>query len=144
MNRRIEQLRALSLRERWLLPVVAFLLPTVALLLWFTGYNRTKSLMGRFIVKGRFEETDKSALPEVQHIARMVTVAARHGPYRANCLKQSLVLWWLLARCGISSEIKFGIQQESERFPGAHAWVEYAGVTLIDSQEFHQRISSFG
>ena len=130
--------------------VAMVLLPLVALSLRLVEFKKTRNILGRFISdeSGQIEpnpsEIDTTDIERACVIARMVAVAAGHGPYRANCLKQSLVLWWLLAVQGIASEIKFGVQRESEQFVAGHAWVECAGMILIDSQEFHQRISSFG
>ena len=88
-------------------------------------------------------------LPEAKHLsearvaARMVSVAARHGVYRTNCLKQSLVLWWLLGRRGISSEIKIGVNKEGAGPLNAHAWVECGGHPLIGSEYTKQQFSAF-
>ena len=60
------------------------------------------------------EVDPKSASPP-QVIARMIAVAAAHGPYRANCLKQSLVLWWMLARRDTHSEIRFGVPKVQDQ-----------------------------
>ena len=65
----------------------------------------------------------------------MVGIAARHGPCRANCLAQSLVLHGLLAMAGIPAELKFGTpypDPDLARFT-AHAWVEYSGINLSDA-----------
>ena len=143
-------MRELSLFEWRVMLVAMVLLPLVALSLRIVEFNKTRNILGHFIPdeSGQKEqnpsEIDTTEIERARVIARMVAVAAGHGPYRANCLKQSLVLWWLLAVQGIASEIKFGVQRESEQFVGGHAWVECAGMILIDSQEVHQRISSFG
>ena len=73
----------------------------------------------------------------------MVAIAAAHGIYRANCLKQSLVLWWLLSRRGIKSEIVFGAQRDVVDDFNAHAWVECNGINLSDSEEVQQRFAAF-
>jgi len=145
MKRRIEQLRELSLFEWWVMLVAMILLPLVALSLRLVEFKKTRNILGHFISdESGQKEPNPSEIEKTCAIARMVAVAAGHGPYRANCLKQSLVLWWLLAVQGIASEIKFGVQRESEQFVGGHAWVECAGMILIDAQEVHQRISTFG
>ncbi len=143
-------MRELSLFEWWVMLVAMVLLPLVALSLRLVEFKKTRNILSHFISDGSGQkdlnpsEIDTTDIERACVIGRMVAVAAWHGPYRANCLKQSLVLWWLLAVQGIASEIKFGVQRESEQFVGGHAWVECAGMILIDSQEFHQRISSFG
>ena len=104
MNKRIEQLRTLNMFEWWLMLVAMLLLPVVALSLRIFEYNKTKNIFSHLIsdISGQ-KEPDPTEIEKACVIARMVTVASRHGPYRANCLKQSMVLWWMLARHGISS-----------------------------------------
>jgi hypothetical protein len=61
-----------------------------------------------------------------------VNVAAALFPGRAHCLERSLALQFVLGRCGIPTEIKFGAQPYRFR---AHAWVEHAGVPVNESPE---------
>ena len=68
-----------------------------------------------------------------QMVARMVSVAANHGLYRANCLKKSLVLWWLLKRKGIEADLHIGVQKKGELLD-AHSWVKINGSVLIDDE----------
>ena len=76
------------------------------------------------------------------NIAKMVTVAANHGPYRANCLKKSLITWWLLAKKGIQSELKIGVNKQEGNF-NAHAWVEFHGAVVNDAADIEKRFSLF-
>lgn len=140
MKRKIEQLLALSLNEWGLMITAMVLLPGVALSLHMNGYRRARTLMHRFIRVNSSEVEIKNA----HVIAHMVAVAATHGPYHANCLEQSLMLWWMLARHRIHSEIRFGLLNVPEETFGAHAWVECNGEALSGSQEFQQQLSVFG
>ena len=145
MKTRIEQLRALSLFEWRVMLVAMLLLPVVALSLRILEYKKTRNNLSRFISdESGQKEPNPSEMQMACVIARMVAVAAGHGPYRANCLKQSLVLWWLLARHGISSEIIFGVLKEKEGSPGAHAWVECYGTNMSDTEKIQQRFLAFG
>jgi len=144
MKRRIEQLKALSLDEWRLLLTVMVLLPIVALSLRIKGFKGTQNSMRSLMPKeSALMEPDESELKNARGIARMIAVAAGHGVYRANCLKQSLVLWWMLARRGIKSEIVFGVQKEAIEHFDAHAWVECNGINLSDSEEVQQRFAAF-
>jgi hypothetical protein len=60
-----------------------------------------------------------------------VGIAARHAPYRGNCLSQSLTLWWLLLGQGIQSDLRIGVTSPPGRFE-AHAWIEYDGAVIND------------
>jgi len=137
VKRRIEQLRALSIFEWWLMLVSIILFPFAALLLWVVGFNRSQSLLRYFITAGmKRNDSTSFTMNEVRIISRMVRIAANHGPCRVNCLKQALVLWWLLARHGLNSEIKFGVEKTSNDAIDAHAWVEYNGTNLCVSADF--------
>ena len=134
------KLIALTLKEWRLLLVSIILLPLVALLLWFIGFNRSQSFLSHFITTGiKRNDSTPSAMDDVRIITRMVRIAVNHGPWRANCLKQALVLWWLLARRGLNSEIKFGVEKTFDDAIDAHAWVEYNGMNLCDSADFQHQ-----
>jgi hypothetical protein len=90
-----------------------------------------------------FPESDQVANVEVaRNIARLVHIAARHGIYSANCLNRSLVLWWLLQRRGLCSEIRYGARTGAQGFE-AHAWVEYANQIIGDNLDIHRDFAPF-
>ena len=144
MRRRLQQLKTLSLEEWWLLLSAMILLPLVALSLRLKGFKQTQDSMRRFIsMELNLTAPNEAEMEKARIVARMVAVAAGHGAYKANCLKQSLVLWWMLARRGIKSEIVFGVQKESVNNFNAHAWVECNEVNLSDSEEVQLKFASF-
>lgn len=137
MQKQLGKLMALTLKEWWLLLVSIILLPIAALLIWFVGFNRSQSLLSHFTTTGiKRNDSTTSAMEDVRIISRMVRIAVNHGPWRANCLKQAFVLWWLLDRRGLNSEIKFGVEKTSDDAINAHAWVEYNGMNLCEAQTF--------
>lgn len=75
-------------------------------------------------------------------IIRMEAAVARHLFFRANCLEQSLVLWWMLRRHGIAADLLIGANKQAGRFE-AHAWVEYFGVVLNDPNGEHRDFVPF-
>ncbi|HEU0006316.1 MAG TPA: lasso peptide biosynthesis B2 protein [Terriglobia bacterium] len=83
-----------------------------------------------------------TALQRARAAARMVGLAARWGPYRANCLKRSLVAYWLLRRQGIACALRIGVRKESNQIE-AHAWLEYLGEPLNEGADIHLRFSPF-
>ncbi len=136
MSKRINQLSALSIEEWRLLLVSIVLLPLTALALYIIGFKKTKVLMTRFIpLHTENAKSGAEQLKIAERVARMVTIAANHSFYSANCLKKALVIWWLLKRKGITSELKIGVRKEETDFL-AHAWVELNGKPLTDPLTF--------
>jgi hypothetical protein len=80
-------------------------------------------------------------LGRARSTARLVQHAARFSPFRATCLTRSLVLWWLLGRQGIASDLRIGVAKEAARFQ-AHAWVEHLGVVLNEDDDVVQRFAA--
>lgn len=132
MNKRISQLRALSIEQWSVLLLSMLLLPLVALSLQVFGLNKTRAQMAKFTGATPLDTTPETEqLKIAQDTARMVVVAANHGLYPANCLKRSLLIWWLLARRGIDVEVKIGVRKSQDGFQ-AHAWIEYGNMVLPD------------
>ncbi len=104
---------------------LVFLLPAVGASLRLLGFKRTRDLLERFAPPLAQKRLDEIALFEnANGIARLVAIAANHGPYRATCLRQSLALWWLLRRRGIPAELRIGVRKDDGDLK-AHAWVEH-------------------
>ena len=144
MTNRLGQLTALSLLQWWIILVALFMLPMIALSLKLSGFKQTKNRMSRFIptsmdnISAREQDLSRAKL-----ISRAVAIAGNHGIYHANCLKQSLLLWWLLARHGIHTELKLGTQKLPQETFSAHAWVEYNGEALDDFSDLHHQYLVF-
>jgi hypothetical protein len=128
--RRLRAFRALPGVEKRQLIQALVLLPLVHVGLRLASLKRVQAALAR-LAPARPTPAD-DALPGLIHRAvRTVELAAGHGPYPGNCLRQSLVLWWLLRREGIDGEIRLGVRTEGSRFE-AHAWVERLRVPLND------------
>lgn len=94
-------------------------------------------------IKTPLEIAPEDALKaKAKTIARLVQTAAHHGPYRARCLQQSLVLWLLLRANGMNSEIRFGARKLEGRME-AHAWVECSGLPVNDRLDVCEWFSPF-
>ena len=137
--------------DRLLLLQALLLIPLVAISLKVLGFQRTQSFLTRLAPKSIRATAQASAnapspdvdlLSQVRTTARMVRIAVRYNSPWNNCLKQSLVLWWLLRRQGIDSELRIGVKQEGGKLE-AHAWVEYDGKVLNDSQDVRSRFTMF-
>ena len=82
--------------------------------------------------------------PEAQSLvaetAHRVAIAAAFYPGRAQCLEQSLALYFLLRRRGLAVELRIGVQA----FPfAAHAWVEHDGRPINELEDFVSRLAPF-
>ena len=134
----------MSWPERGLFFLALLLLPVTALALWLLGLRRTQAVLMRLAPApnplGEGKENSRSQQALV--IARIVRAAASHGPYRANCLKQSLVLWWLLRLRGIDSDLRLGVSKAAAGME-AHAWVECGGRPLNDREDVSLRFTPF-
>jgi hypothetical protein len=133
----------LSWGERWLLLQAWVSLPPIGVALRVFGLRRLWAALG-VGDRGRAGAgpDGAQALGRARDTARLVQHAARFSPFRATCLTRSLVLWWLLGRQGIPSDLRIGVAKEATRFQ-AHAWVEYRGVVLNDGDDVGHRFSAF-
>jgi hypothetical protein len=144
MKCRLRQFGDLSFLEKEVLFLSMFSLPAIALLLYALGYKKTKSLLSRFMPTSASLHMPQGDEMVIAHnLARIIHIAARHNIYKTNCLKQSLLLWLLLGRRSLSSEIRIGMQKDSNCQFNAHAWVECNGEPLIDSRDTINRFSAF-
>jgi hypothetical protein len=72
---------------------------------------------------------DEASVSRAQRLAEMAEIAGRHAPTPATCLRQSLVVYFLLRRQGLNPRILIGVKKPAADF-GAHAWVELQGTAL--------------
>ena len=114
------------------------LLLLVTLALKWRGLRWTQTRLAQYISPLQAHQPPvKSVLP----IIRRVRLIVRYSPW-SNCLRQSLVLWYLLRRQGLKSELRIGMRRQEGVFQ-AHAWVEYQGDILNDIQGVRQLYATF-
>lgn len=90
---------------------------TVAIVRAMTAHSESTTAVGRSLL----------------HTAeRSVAMAAALFPGRALCLEQSLTLYLVLRRRGVSVRFRLGAQPHPFE---AHAWIEYKGEPLNDIAE---------
>lgn len=145
--------RRLPDEERRVLIQALAMLPVVAINLRLGGLVFTRKLLTRFSPEPRsyypafscneLESKEESLLLQQARITnRLVKIAAGYQQPWANCLGQSLLLWWLLRRQLIESDLQIGVRYENGKFE-AHAWVEYQGSVLNDRKDVRQRFTAF-
>jgi hypothetical protein len=108
------------------------------------GFRRWKSVLAHLSPSANTTARQQDALQResAEVIARMAAAAARNVFFATNCLEQSLVLWWLLRRHGISAELRIGARKEFNRFE-AHAWVEVDSAALDNAGAEHLHFVPF-
>jgi len=130
----------LSTVEQSMLIRSAFRLPLIALGLRTMGFEKTRAVLARHIPPTRWPTTHNTLDPRT--VAQLVAIAARHGAYRASCLEESLLLWWLLRRRGHPATLRVGVNKNDGTLH-AHAWVELAGRVLNDKRGVRRRFTGF-
>jgi hypothetical protein len=129
------KLKQLSPGERGLLLQSIFLLPAIRLALSIFGYPRTKRILEKTSAY-RKKRGDSSAVDPrdtVSSTGKIVAIAGAHGLSRATCLHKALLVWGLLQKKGIDTEIRFGSRFDDGKFQ-AHAWVEYLGKPVFGGE----------
>ena len=141
MWEQLRRFRALPKRQRKLFLRVAVVLPLISLCLKLRGFAATQ----RWLEKARPKRSSSDRMETTQsvgEIVRAVAAAVRHGLGHSTCLEQSLILWWLLRREGITSQLRIGVRKDGEKFE-AHAWVECEGEAIGGPGTVHQHYKAF-
>ena len=141
---RLAKWSKLSGQEHRILLQALLLLPMIALGLRLSGLQRIRAVLAghKALAETEAEAEVEHALARATSVARLVAVAARHGPYKAKCLPVALTLAWLLQRRGMSTDLRLGVRKAAARLE-AHAWIEYRGIPLIDTAEVLERFTAF-
>jgi hypothetical protein len=79
---------------------------------------------------------------EIRRFANVVDAAARRAWPPATCLTRSVVLARLLAKRGIQTSLRIGVDPRQGQYL-AHAWVEYRGVPINDAMDVGARYLDF-
>jgi len=135
---------ALPARDKWLLAQSLVVLPVNGLALRLISFKRWQEILSRLALFDgqRSEAPLESLLSSAHTTATMVRIAAARGPYRGNCLPQSLTLWWLLRCQKLDGHIRFGARKEDDKLE-AHAWVEFGGTALNEGRNIHHAFKPF-
>jgi hypothetical protein len=143
LHRKFRHWQHLSYSERLLFMQALALFAIVAIGISLLGLQRLQRILTRRI------ESLAAVSPilgveilSIETTTQLVEMAARYVPWWGNCLKRSLVLWYLLRRQGQMSQLRIGVRREQGRFE-AHAWVEYENRVLNDSSTVHQQFFAF-
>lgn len=89
-----------------------------------------------------------SSEDEARKAAWIVNVAGRRGPWPANCLQRSMVLWWVLGRRGIAADLRIGVRRQPATGSMSsmmlfHAWIELDGAVINDTASVQDHYATF-
>jgi hypothetical protein len=141
--RDLAKLRALRGPERRWLVLALFAMPFVSAGCSILGFRRLHAVMARWPRPRRaLVLSEDAAASCAQRAAKVVAIAALRGPVRATCLRRALVLWWLLRRYGIETELKVGVNRDGGTLH-AHAWLEHLGKPLNEAEDISLRFPAF-
>ena len=142
MSRRLRKFLALSPADRVVFLKLWTLLPLVAASLHLLGYPRTLRLLSRWSPAApEHARLSEDAMSYALRLGRLARIAGRYVPTNGSCLRQSLLVWWLLRRKGVPAELRIGVRTQ-EGFT-AHAWVEVDGQPVNDAPDVGERFAPF-
>ncbi len=139
---RLKGLRSLSWLERRAFAWSLLMLPITRLGLRFSKLEKVQKWLTprKPPSQGLSEE---AVIGKATRLALAVRLAARHGLVDANCLPRSLVLWSLMRRHGITSDLRIGVAGANGTDRRFHAWVEYGGRVFNDAQDVAEQYRPF-
>jgi hypothetical protein len=126
--------------ERRLLLQALVLLPLTSAALRIVGLRAWQTMVGTLATLGASPAADADRY--TRSAARMVRLASVRGLTRPLCLSRSVVLWTLLRRAGIASEIRIGVRKRDGALD-AHAWVERNGLVINDRRRVGESFAPF-
>jgi len=148
--RKLKTFTSLPSAERRIFFQALGLLPVMALRIQFSTIKNTFAwLRDRSGINENSFLVGELALSHARRIIWLMGQAMRYSPIKGKCLSQSLVLWFLLRRSGIQSDLRVGFNKDTDNLPvdidnfNAHAWVECQGVVLNDHPDVYERYVVF-
>jgi len=129
---RFRKLRRLTPGESVVLAQAWGLFLLVELALRVVSFQRLLALCQVPRVPRRSGPTRRT--PSVERLAWLVDVAGGYAPFKATCLKKTLVLSWLLRRRGIATVLRIGVAREGDEMR-AHAWLDHEARPLPGDPE---------
>ena len=133
---KLRHFAGLNRAEKALFLRALVMLPVVDAELRLRGWRRCHARLASW-AKRRSRSSPPSSIPP-ERVGWLVERAARNVLWPATCLRRSLVLWALLERAGVATELRLGFRKTDGVFE-AHAWVELDGVPLNDRRDVRTR-----
>jgi hypothetical protein len=132
----------LSAQERGIFLRAFILLLLVTASLKTVGFRRTQAWLTVKTFRA-FARPVEETRAEVWRTALLVRSARKWQILPITCLSHSLVLWKLLRRQGIDSDIRIGVRRGTFGQVEAHAWIEWNGEVLNDCADIAAQYAPF-
>ena len=100
------------------------------------GFRRTVRLLGSMPTRHR---TSHDGQIETWVVA---IEAVSRRPRPPSCLDRSVFLWFIMRLHGLKGELRIGVASNDGAIDG-HAWVEYGGTVINDSDDVRDRFAVF-
>jgi hypothetical protein len=145
MMRRLRRFLALCASERRLFIGAWLALPIIDVSLRVFGLESTRRALDRLSPVASLSAAQQQcgqgvpsdALIAAEQAASVIALAGRHALANGSCLRQALLLGWLLRRRGLLPELHIGVCTRGGF--AAHAWVELGGRHLAQGPEQQAR-----
>lgn len=136
-----DKLRALLglTRAQWGVLIQAWgLLLMADLGLRLLSFRRVQAWAASKPVAHSREIPEEAALEQIRLLQPLVNSAANNHLYPMTCLRRSLVLQRMLARCGIPTALRLGVRK-GDGWLKAHAWLEYNGQPIGEAEDLGEK-----
>ena len=135
--------QSLPVGDRFRLFLYAFLLLLAHIALRWFGYQKVYAFLSSHPGKRDiFPEQAGEALDGARRCAYLVSVAARYGFIRVTCLRQALLVFWLLRRRGIFTDLRIGVRREGKSVI-AHAWLKMGDEVITEGAQVEKNFAAF-
>jgi hypothetical protein len=103
------------------------------------GVPRSQAILRRWASRLTTVPDTASVGDRIRNVCRAQQVVRRATGLGGSCLVQSLTLWAMLLRRGVSTDLRVGFRKSEGKIRG-HAWIEHDGVpvneTLGEAQSY--------
>jgi len=136
--RKLHTFNALSTAERRAFFISLGLYPGIGLSLHIMGFKRTFSWLDSTAGVNSPSSEEKRVYEILLNTHQVFWLVKRYIPYKGTCLSRSMLLYWLLRREGVETNLRIGVKKDQEVFK-AHAWLEYKTIVLNDLQRIDEQ-----
>lgn len=134
IRRKLRTWRTFSWSDRWVLLQAWCLLLCVDVGLRVLPFRWLRRLMTPGTSGESESHPDEDVALTIRHLAWLVRIAGQNHLYPMTCLRQSLVLQWLLDRRSVRTSLRVGVQRDGDGI-AAHAWLEHAEGVIGEPQD---------